>query len=111
MDPLQGRHLVQGAVDATGSEVIAQVAGQVAEPEGSQPVVDGHHDDVAPGSKRGAVVPGGSPLAVLVGTAVDPHVDGTSGIVTGRGDDVQVQAVFVPRNLEPVREALARQLG
>ena len=56
--PGQGGHLVQRAVDPAGGEVAAQVAAQVAEPERPQPVVDGHHDDVAPCGERRAVVPG-----------------------------------------------------
>ena len=108
--PGQGGHLVQRAVDAAGGEVVAQVAAQVAEAQRTQPVVDGHHDDVAPCGERRAVVPGCCTLAVLVGAAVDPDIDGPQGIVACRGHDVQREAVLVPRDRDPTGEALARKL-
>ena len=104
--PGQGGHLVQRAVDAAGGEVVAQVAAQVAEAQRTQPVVDGHHDDVAPCGERRAVVPGRCTLAVLVGTAVDPDVDGPQGIVARRRHHVQREAVLVPRNRDAAGEAL-----
>ncbi len=82
----------------------------MAEAEGAQSVVDRDDDDVAPGGERGAVVPGGRTLAVLVGATVDPHVDGASGVVGRRRHHVEGQAVLVPGNGHLVGEALAGEL-
>ena len=77
---------------------------------GPQPVVDGDDDDVAADGERGAVVPGRRALAVEVGAAVDPHVDGSVAVVGGGGDDVEGEAVLVPVDGYPVGEALAGKL-
>ena len=95
--PLERGNLVEHAEISRARVLRAEQLGEVQVAEKTEAIVDRDHHDVAAGREVRAVVPRRVARAPYERAAVDPHYDGTRGIVAAGRPDVEVETVLAAR--------------